>query len=225
MSFWIEAGTAGFDFVCRMVDRLREPALLSRPSVTLPSTPEMPSLVDVDSFSVLMVGYRKGVLAQPAEWLGELGAEVRWISPRLEVLTALADEPAPQLRPLPTHLAVDLDSISYRHRAVDDGFPPPRRQPTGRAPSHVMIDLDAFGSVMRAYDYLHDLRQRRPDLPVILVSEDFSSNDFSTERLPLCDASLRAPVVFSALEFALSEALDVNNPQWVERLKALQRSL
>jgi hypothetical protein len=78
---------------------------------------------------------------------------------------------------------------------------------------------------MRAYDYLHDLRQRRPDLPVILVSEDFSSNDFSTERLPLCDASLRAPVVFSALEFALSEALDVNNPQWVERLKALQRSL
>ncbi|MCW1920552.1 hypothetical protein NX862_17475 [Rhodobacter sp. KR11] len=93
------------------------------------------------------------------------------------------------------------------------------------APTHVVIDLDAMGGILPAFDSLRKLRDTRPDLPVILVSGDLAVDDFSLERLALCDASLRAPVAFSSLEYALTEAREVNNPAWVARLKDLRAGL
>lgn len=83
--------------------------------------------------------------------------------------------------------------------------------------SLALIDLDALGGISAALEGLLMLRRSRPDLPVILVSHGFLTDDFDLERLPLCDASLRAPVRRAALEFALGEAADVNNPIWVSR--------
>lgn len=80
-----------------------------------------------------------------------------------------------------------------------------------------LIDLDAMGGILAALESLLVLRRSRPDLPVILVSRGFLTDDFDLERLPLCDASLRAPVRRAVLEFALSEAAEVNNPIWVSR--------
>ena len=42
------------------------------------------------------------------------------------------------------------------------------------------------------------------------------TDDFSTDRLALCDISLRAPFSFDALRFALREAV-VNNAVWQKR--------
>ena len=100
---------------------------------------------------------------------------------------------------------------------LTEGLPQETRAPL----THALIDLEALGGIALACDALLALRNQRPDLAVILVSCEFQSNDFSVERLALCDASLRAPVVFSALEFAVSEARDVNNPQWIKRLTDL----
>ena len=44
------------------------------------------------------------------------------------------------------------------------------------------------------------LRARFPSCPIILLSETFGKNDFSTERMAVCDASLRSPGVAGCLQ-------------------------
>lgn len=77
-----------------------------------------------------------------------------------------------------------------------------------------ILDLDAVGDIRDVLDSLLMLRRLRPGLAVILVSRGFHADDVSTERLPVCDCSLRVPVSFASLDFALNEAIEVNNPVW-----------
>lgn len=97
---------------------------------------------------------------------------------------------------------------------------------TRPAISHLLVDVDSAGGITELLEPLLALREARPDLVVILVSHDFLLNDFGPERLPLCDASLRAPLSFSALELALTEAAQHNNRLWVDRkaARALERA-
>jgi DNA-binding NarL/FixJ family response regulator len=89
--------------------------------------------------------------------------------------------------------------------------------PISRAqPDHVIIDLETAGGIASAYSDLRKFRDQHPDLPVILLSNEFAGDDFSTDRLALCDISLRAPFSFDALRFALREAV-VNNAVWQKR--------
>jgi CheY-like chemotaxis protein len=87
----------------------------------------------------------------------------------------------------------------------------------------VMIDLDSLGGIDEIIEPLLALRRRRPGLSVLVVSGTFMVDDVSVERLPLCDCSLRAPVGFLALDFALGEAMEVNTPAWMERVALLDR--
>ncbi len=162
---------------------------IGRPRVASSPVPSMHSVDMVEGLSFLMVGARRGPLAEPAGWLSALGAQVAWAPPSFSTMASLiADRTATAAT---------------------------------RGVTHVVVDLDALGGIALAFDALRTLRLARPDLPVILVSQDFQSNDFGLDRLPLCDASLRAPVVFAALEFALSEVSEVNNPAWQDRVQAL----
>ena len=89
--------------------------------------------------------------------------------------------------------------------------------PIARAnPDHVIIDLDAAGGITAAYPALRGFRDRHPDIPVILLSDEFSTDDFGTDRLALCDVSLRIPFSFATFSFALREA-EVNNAVWQQR--------
>lgn len=59
-------------------------------------------------------------------------------------------------------------------------------------------------------DQCFALRARFPDCPIILMSETFGKNDFSTERMAVCDASLRSPVTQVAFKLAVPAALSNN---------------
>lgn len=82
--------------------------------------------------------------------------------------------------------------------------------------SLLFIDLDAMGGIAFAADRILELRRRRTDLVVVLMSRDFSGHDFSAERLPFADASLKLPCSFAAIEEAAAEARQ-NNALWRKR--------
>jgi len=81
------------------------------------------------------------------------------------------------------------------------------------------IDVDSFGGIAAQYDRIREMRGRFPDVATILVSSDFSTDEFGTHRLFLADVSLRLPVTYSCLELALLQA-PVNNRVWVQRLNS-----
>lgn len=82
---------------------------------------------------------------------------------------------------------------------------------------YVIVDVEAMGGITAIASDLMALRLKRPDLIVILMSNEFERHDFGQERLALCDISLRLPCTFAALELALVEA-EINNWAWFERL-------
>lgn len=80
-----------------------------------------------------------------------------------------------------------------------------------------LVDIDALGGIAKMVEPLMKLRLHRPDLTVILLTEEGSSHDFGLERLALCDVTLRVPCSYAAFEFALVEA-PINNRAWQERM-------
>ena len=61
-----------------------------------------------------------------------------------------------------------------------------------------------------------DLRARFPECPIILMSETFGMNDFSTDRMAICDASLRSPVSQVAFKLAIP-AVFANHREFMAR--------
>lgn len=88
----------------------------------------------------------------------------------------------------------------------------------GRIISHLIVDIDYFGGIICVIDELMRIRNTYPKIVVVLVSDDFTHDDFNCERLAICDVSLRFPFNLAALEFGLTEATNINNPIWQERL-------
>lgn len=83
----------------------------------------------------------------------------------------------------------------------------------------VMIDLDSRASVNAQIPSLQRLRRLYRDRPTILLSADFTTNEFGTHRKMLGDVSLRVPVLHTSLEIALLQA-PVNNLEWCAHLDA-----
>jgi|GEM_PF-2398390 len=88
--------------------------------------------------------------------------------------------------------------------------------------STLVLSIDGFGGPRLILDGLMNLRRKLPHLPVILVSEEVRFHDFTTERMALCDVTIRAPISGPALELALAEA-GANNLIWQARAAAMHQ--
>jgi len=87
-------------------------------------------------------------------------------------------------------------------------------QPT-RGRAMVVVDGDDIGDAEEVVDFGYALRKVAPDAPVILLSSFFKRNDFTSERMLICDASLRNPV--SLVTFKLGVAAALQNHQIYQR--------
>lgn len=86
----------------------------------------------------------------------------------------------------------------------------------------LILDLDTLGGISRLFDSLRLIRECAPTVPVIILSEEFSSDDFSVSRLAVADVSLRKPLGLKRLEVGVTEAA-VNNVTWQGRRADLAR--
>ena len=84
----------------------------------------------------------------------------------------------------------------------------------------LFFEVESFGGVDKTYEDLRFVRDSFPEVKVVFISENFLVDDFSLERLPLCDVSFRWP----ASRHNMMEGLDVareNNQIWTARLKGV----
>lgn len=73
-----------------------------------------------------------------------------------------------------------------------------------------IIDIDAIATTNDPIDFCRFLRQRHPNLPIILTSATFTNSDLTDERSHICDASFPAGVGRPELLEAISAALSNN---------------
>ena len=170
--------------------------------------PRRPALLD------RLIGLVTGRTEAPAPRLPqrpELRAQLRPDSLRRPVLYAAAD--ADMSDPVAGWLAAAGQQV-----IPAEGFGLAIGEVMARRPAFGMlvIDIDGFGGPDLVVARLMDLRKRHPSLPVIVISSEVRFNDFTTERLAICDVTLRAPISSAALELALAEA-SVNNLLWQAR--------
>lgn len=130
------------------------------------------------------------VVGGPAQG-GSLGDVVRW----------LRDSGVPVLQ------SRRLRSISAAQFARD-------------AYSCLIVDIDSLGGLGEVVEDLLKVRAAHPGLPVIIISADFTHDEYGLHRLAICDVSLRAPVSLAHLDLALIEA-DINNMVWSDRCRQM----
>jgi hypothetical protein len=78
-----------------------------------------------------------------------------------------------------------------------------------------LIDADFLGDEGAMIDFGLRLRRFAPDLPIIVISSRVAQSDYSTERMAICDVTLRAPLTATALIEALAVAV-TNHDRWHE---------
>ena len=61
-------------------------------------------------------------------------------------------------------------------------------------PDLLFVDADSFGGPASVVSSLLEFRSDFPKTAIILASSTLKQSDFSTERLPICDASLKISV-------------------------------
>jgi hypothetical protein len=97
-----------------------------------------------------------------------------------------------------------LGGTSIRIPQVADAGPFIARHPESR----IALLLEARSEELDArIEDCIALRADYPDCPILLMSDSFKRNDFSTERIAVCDASLRSPVSFVAFNLGVPAAL------------------
>ncbi len=111
--------------------------------------------------------------------------------------------------------AVDLNSVASLRQA--NLAISTSNQPIGL----VIVDLEGCGGIASAASELIAFRLRHPTTSVILISDESTVDDFSTERLAITDVTLRGPVSLSRLDLALAEA-QINNQVWQDRNAAFR---
>lgn len=87
-------------------------------------------------------------------------------------------------------------------------------------PEYLFIGIDEFGGAAILYDQLREIRFSMPNTAIVLVSREFTTNEFGTHRLQLADVSLRFPFNQSSLLLALIQA-PINLRVWQQRLEEL----
>lgn len=84
--------------------------------------------------------------------------------------------------------------------------------------SYIIVSVDDCGGLGKVYDAIRRFRDSYPQTTVILVSADFSKNDLSCERLPLCDISLKSDA--GPID-GVFEVATLNNIKWQARVLEL----
>lgn len=77
-----------------------------------------------------------------------------------------------------------------------------------------VVDCDHVGDYGEVIDLGRRLRRHAPGLPVIMVSSRVTRDDLTTERMAICDATLRKPLTRGGFLLALSAALE-NHAYWL----------
>jgi len=83
-------------------------------------------------------------------------------------------------------------------------------------PSYLFVGVDECGGPALLYDRLRKLRDSMPNTAIILISAEFSTDEYGTHRLQLADVSLRYPFTRPALFYALKQA-PINLAVWKKR--------
>ena len=81
----------------------------------------------------------------------------------------------------------------------------------------MFVDIDGLCGIDRMIDTLSNFRIDNPGVPVVMISDTFSRDDFDKSRQILADVSLRSPVLYPSLELSLFEAVE-NNMSWQENV-------
>lgn len=68
----------------------------------------------------------------------------------------------------------------------------------------IIVDIDHVGGVHAAIDLCLGIRKTRPNSRIILLSAETERDDFGSERLAICDGTLRKPVSHSRFVDALT---------------------
>lgn len=87
----------------------------------------------------------------------------------------------------------------------------------------VLIDVEACGGINRIIDALLGFRLRQPETPVILASREVQSDDLSTVRLAIADATVRLPLSRARTAEAIAVARE-NNRIWQCRLECRDKT-
>jgi|GEM_PF-3983947 len=77
----------------------------------------------------------------------------------------------------------------------------------------LFVCADDCDDLASSLDTLVEFRRNFNSPPVVLMSHDFAMHDFSTDRLAVCDASLRLPLSRTSFGLGLSSALGNNEIQ------------
>lgn len=131
--------------------------------------------------------------------------------PRPAQIVAVCERPGP-LDPLLDWLAEKGAQIVHV---------PLRRLPLDWFDSHAhrhdvaLVDADFLGDEGAMIDFGMRLRRFSPGMPVIMATKRVTASDFSTERMAICDVTLRMPITRGDLLEALSAALE-NHAHWTE---------
>ncbi|MDE4063674.1 hypothetical protein [Phaeobacter gallaeciensis] len=80
----------------------------------------------------------------------------------------------------------------------------------------LFVDVDGLGGIDAIIDDLLDLRRYLPKLPVVLISSQFSRDEFDLTRVSICDCSLKAPLTCESVDYAITQSR-VNNMVWVKK--------
>ncbi|GGD40297.1 hypothetical protein [Sinisalibacter lacisalsi] len=117
----------------------------------------------------------------PGRGEGDAASRIALISPDMEQSRSIATDLAGLGREV--HHTTDRDSMfaSVQARPDDWGL--------------VIFDFDAAPDLETGVDDLLDFRSACPDMPVLLLSGGSLRSDFSSNRRPIGDATLRKPVV------------------------------
>lgn len=71
----------------------------------------------------------------------------------------------------------------------------------------LIIDIDGFANLGLAVDSLIAFRKKNPGVAIVIASQTLSGHDFSVERAPVADVSLKLPVQSGDLSLAMGVAL------------------
>ncbi|MDE4193467.1 hypothetical protein PXK30_22705 [Phaeobacter gallaeciensis] len=82
--------------------------------------------------------------------------------------------------------------------------------------NRLFVDVDGLGGIEAIIDDLLDLRRFLPRMPVILISSEFSRDEFDLTRISVCDCSLKAPLSPASVDHAIVQSR-VNNMVWVKK--------
>lgn len=75
----------------------------------------------------------------------------------------------------------------------------------------ILVDSDYLGDTEATIDFCLQVRRAVPSLPVVLVSSEVRSHDFTCERMMACDVTLKPPLLQTALTMGVQAAYQNND--------------